>query len=511
MLDPSLRDTYIRDVGRSRQDFEWTEKPKNEDYFREDFFTRFSGQGRVRWHCGVAPSILAGIEKTPITRYGRGWLADSYKARTILVKGPEKLYGLHWFDRRSVWQIMASVALVGASFLGAFTISYFTPTVGLGCRSGGYVIYLSLAVMNIIIEGLCWALVREESMGDRDPLARFGLNLDRRLFSSSSHWKTIAHTIVHSTQQWWQHFTARDKIEKLILQPLDIFNSLWLSYIVISQVFGFYHTCDCQCSMWTSIGGYMDFETFDFYRGAGVSDYWGASTALSFITLMLAFAYAIIEWGQQSHLSTEDYQSAQRGLRTTRKFRRFTEGFHKQRHCLEQMLVNSLSPLTRLWSHNKRDPPISRRKQMVWSSTTGKLAIPAFSLPRATTLAIEAGTAISYEATNSRSHSSQSIDRRPLLCFNNSASLSHRHSLSSSLGDQDCGGIMRRAGSSDSDAVFDGDVDLSAFQQSHIRPPRMSYGEHDLHPPAPVSRSSPRISSGEEKMRSPKSTSRSQP
>lgn len=76
LLDPELRDSYMADTRRTRRDFDWTECLRDEDFYYGDFFTHFSGQGRVRWHYGVAHSILAGIESSFMAAEGRNWLKD---------------------------------------------------------------------------------------------------------------------------------------------------------------------------------------------------------------------------------------------------------------------------------------------------------------------------------------------------------------------------------------------------------------------------------------------------
>ena len=76
LLDPKLRDSYMTETRRSARDFAWTECLRDEDFFFGDFFTQFSGQGRVRWHYGVAHSILAGIESKFMAFEGRNWLKD---------------------------------------------------------------------------------------------------------------------------------------------------------------------------------------------------------------------------------------------------------------------------------------------------------------------------------------------------------------------------------------------------------------------------------------------------
>ena len=172
LLNTELRETYIRETGRPQRHFTWTRMLSNDDYFREDFFTKFAGQGRIRWHYGVAHSILAGAEESYIAEHGRNWLTNCEEARTSLVKGPDELKGLRWFDWREIWQVMGAISIVLSSAGGAPIISYWTPTVGLGCRSGGYVIFATAALGIFMIECFCWLIVPEGSSSDRDPLTR---------------------------------------------------------------------------------------------------------------------------------------------------------------------------------------------------------------------------------------------------------------------------------------------------------------------------------------------------
>ena len=68
----------------------------------------------------------------------------------------------------------------------------------------------------------------------------------------------------------------------------------------------------------------MDFETYAYYRENGVKYYWGFGTAVSCVFLAAGLVYVVIEFCTQSHLSTEDYDSAAQGLRMTRRFRKYT-------------------------------------------------------------------------------------------------------------------------------------------------------------------------------------------
>ena len=69
----------------------------------------------------------------------------------------------------------------------------------------------------------------------------------------------------------------------------------------------------------------MDFESYAYYREKGVRYYWGFGTAVSCVSLAAGLIHIVIEYCTQSHLSTEDYESAARGLRMTRWFKKFTD------------------------------------------------------------------------------------------------------------------------------------------------------------------------------------------
>jgi len=120
-------------------------------HLQNDFFDRFAGQGRLRWHYGCAHSVLSDIENVWIADRGRDWLRDEKEARTKLVLGSND-HGLFWFDFRELWQVSAAFIAVAASCLGAFVLSYFTPTVGLGCRSRGYLVFGIVSFALLVLE-----------------------------------------------------------------------------------------------------------------------------------------------------------------------------------------------------------------------------------------------------------------------------------------------------------------------------------------------------------------------
>jgi hypothetical protein len=378
LLDVDLRDTYIKDTGRAPDDYRWTQGLDNEEYFSASFFSDFAGQGRSRWHYGVAHPILAGIEKAYVADYGRDWLRDSGTARTALVVGPEQPTGLQWFDWREIWQILWAVTIVLGTVTGAFVISYWTPTVGLGCRSGGYVIFILPAFTSLSIEMLIYWLTTTQSGEDEtlgcarratmaDPLVKVGSRNERKLPRSWSHrWQVSMGEKIRNLLHAWEILQSQSKIEILVLKPLDVVNTAWLMYIVSAQTFGWYRKCSCFASTWAGGGGYIDFESNVSYKAHGVSIYWGAGTALSLIALSLAVLFIIAEWCSQSHLSTMNYEAAKRGLRRTRSWKYHTAWLRRAPNAIFESMVAVCCSMIGLISKTKSAN--CGKQSLVWSA-----------------------------------------------------------------------------------------------------------------------------------------------
>lgn len=124
-----------------------------------EFFVSFAGQGRSRWHYGVAHPILADMEQNFINEIGRDWLRDDLLVLKQLILGDTDKRGLIWLDRRQLWQVANATFIVLGTITGAFVLSYFEPTVGLGCRSGGYMIFAIVAVALVLMEFISWGLI----------------------------------------------------------------------------------------------------------------------------------------------------------------------------------------------------------------------------------------------------------------------------------------------------------------------------------------------------------------
>lgn len=327
------------------------------------FFEDFAGQGRVRWHYGAAHAILSDIENCYIAGKGRNWLAKEAEARASLVTGPSNDEGLVWFDVREFWQVSSAIIIVAASCGGAFVLSFFTPTVGLGCRSGGYTVFFTISLGLLILEMAVWlwlspqqvewaivagarerfnsnatltnwtGAVRRHWMVLKAPFIRFFDRIrslaSRRLRQNtpSESWRVQSAPTTGTTISL-ESIAARRRIQRrwelLFFRPAEVVNTIWLVYIVLSQTFGWYKTCDCVTSTWGGGGGYLDFDVQTTVKTRWVIYYWTTGAALTGTVMALSIFYITVEWCQQSFLSTEDYSDAMQGLRLTRTYRRYT-------------------------------------------------------------------------------------------------------------------------------------------------------------------------------------------
>ena len=317
LLDPATLEDYKNITNTGNGDFAWMALLTDDDLFDGEFFERFGGQGRTHFHYGVAHPLLSGIETKFMAAYGRDWLRHGYAARLAIVVGSRNLNGLKMFDPRMTWQITAAIIMVSGCIFSAFILSWFTPTVGLGCRSGGYLVYIVIALGLLTVELLVWWLTHTNTHTDSDILRRVGSRLERSISTMSvpkSNKTSRLHHHIHTSLRWFKTSSFRDLVKNAILRPGEAFNTAWLMYIIFAQTFGSYQTCKCMSSNWASgQGGYIDFSTYDVYVAAGVYVYWGAATALSCFVMSCGLIYVVIEYCTQSHISTEDYGRAMQG------------------------------------------------------------------------------------------------------------------------------------------------------------------------------------------------------
>ncbi|KFY86847.1 hypothetical protein V498_07360 [Pseudogymnoascus sp. VKM F-4517 (FW-2822)] len=249
----------------------------------ERMLGRFGGQAREKWHYGIAHSILSNLERNlddnqrNERQLHRVYWAGEFVTRRV---GNSVPHGDLWtFDLIEIWQMCTAGLIVTLSAFGAFCISYYTPTVGLGCRSGGYMTYGVLVAGCFFFDLLGW----------------------------------------RATKNGWAIVCLR-----VFLTFLEICNSIWLVYIILAQTFGIYNSCACKSSIWSrGKGGYTDFAGTSVYRDDyDVRRWWIFGTVLGSLPLLSIF-HIVYQWLSQSFLWTEDYEKAVAGLRRVRVWRYF--------------------------------------------------------------------------------------------------------------------------------------------------------------------------------------------
>lgn len=274
----------------------------------QGMFHKFAGQGRQRWFLGAAPSIMADTEEHYIADAGRGWLLGEEKAMKALLLPPAR-------QRRSPFypdkfgQSLAAFAIVVGCATSAILISYFTPTVGLGCRSAGYTIFISVTVGLALLETAMWNLT------------------DSR----------------HTSFRSWASG---------ILTLGEAINTTWAVYISLAQTLGVYESCECKANHWGLEESYIDMSRQEETPSDEIIAYWLTGTILASSILAAGCAFMVDQWCAQSHLSTSDYAKALQGLRRTRQYLRLTSYIRFGPEKLTILFRKVLSFLT--WGKWKR-------------------------------------------------------------------------------------------------------------------------------------------------------------
>jgi hypothetical protein len=272
------------------------------------FVLAFSGQVRRKWHRGVAYDIITDMEKKVdnwLTRNNkqRGYLhlfetGDFARIDVDTVRGAGR-HSASFFHTVQVWQLLAALLVVGPATFGAFTASYNTPPIGIGCRAGGFMLFSVLAFGGYMIDMLgSWLHHLPPGRPRGAPQA-----------PATPPAKAAARAV------------------RVALTVLEVLTSSFLLMHLLGQTFLLYQTCFCRASMWTGRirggpGGYIDFEEDDYYRQHfALCPFWHAGTVLGCAPLVVVL-YAVAEWCMQSHLWSIEFAKAMRGLRRVRRVRR---------------------------------------------------------------------------------------------------------------------------------------------------------------------------------------------
>lgn len=187
----------------------------------------------------------------------------------------------------------------------------------------------------------------------------------------------------------------------------------------MAQVTGLYRTCNCITSNWAGGGGYLDFSQQFTSNGYGITLTWVSGTSLTASVMGLSMFYITVEWCQQSHLSTEDYDDAMEGLRLTRKYRLRTMHARRiSRATLTQLgklafaigkLINVVGTdkkprKTLMWTRDITKEPVLSRADSAYARNDS-YRHPTFSFERTRN---NAGTHNAVLDTSATAHSSSS-------------------------------------------------------------------------------------------------------
>ncbi|KAK4208580.1 hypothetical protein QBC37DRAFT_475951 [Rhypophila decipiens] len=194
----------------------------------------FVGQGREITYCGLAHAVVNSVYDSH---------SDTRQIRPIASIVQEVRLELSGHRAKS-WRVMSlvSMALVWLEIGMAYMISYNTPTVGFGCRSGSYIVYGVLSSIPWVLHSL---------PGFKHPSFR---------------------------QRVWIHF----------------FNGLGLLslfFIIFAQFSGVFNNCFCK----SGVSGFMDFANSDFYREHfDVNKYWTGAAIVGALPMVGSFLSSII-------------------------------------------------------------------------------------------------------------------------------------------------------------------------------------------------------------------------
>ena len=179
-----------------------------------------------------------------------------------------------------------------------------------------------IALGLLLIEILVWWFTHETTHTADDLLARVGTKLERHLSRGGIPEKPeLVGGRTHRLLSWFRKTTFRDVVRRFVIRPGEMINTGWLTYIIFAQTFGkhvrlatlysqptftgSYQTCDCMSSNWAKGGGFIDFQTYDFYIAHGVFVYWGSANGLSMFVMSVGLAYIVYQYCTQSHFSSK--------------------------------------------------------------------------------------------------------------------------------------------------------------------------------------------------------------
>ena len=114
----------------------------------------------------------------------------------------------------------------------------YTPTVGLGCRSGGYMIYVVNTMFLFLVEMLCWG-IRTSNLGHRRWIQWIGNHLVKDLVLMALHnferklnrantgkFTKLGRRRARRMREWWENSKWTNRVD-IILRLIEIGNLVW--------------------------------------------------------------------------------------------------------------------------------------------------------------------------------------------------------------------------------------------------------------------------------------------
>ncbi|KAF2112515.1 hypothetical protein BDV96DRAFT_648772 [Lophiotrema nucula] len=202
----------------------------------------FIGQGRRMQYSGLASAVLENIDSSHFGHH----LVSCDSATSAIVR---RLNG----RRPAAWFVTACVSLflVFSQLAMAFMLAYNTPSVGLGCWSGGYVVYAFLSSISWIVQLFCKRPGR------------------------------------------WTRFLCHTS------------NGLAFCFLIaftLAMLTGAFNSCFCMTLFGRS---YMNFESSEFYlKFFHVGRYWIGATVIGGLVPFISFLWAVFGWLKCQHLWT---------------------------------------------------------------------------------------------------------------------------------------------------------------------------------------------------------------
>lgn len=123
LLYRSLRGRGLGHLPQHQGDLAWARVLQVDNYYHHGLFARFAGQGRLRWHSGVAHPILAALDTAYMATNHRSWLRSYYRSPNSILRSSGNEQRLIYFDLRMSWSMLHSIAVVGCTIFGAFILS----------------------------------------------------------------------------------------------------------------------------------------------------------------------------------------------------------------------------------------------------------------------------------------------------------------------------------------------------------------------------------------------------